>query len=117
MEGFEKVITRRKLITFTFRKGRLREVEEKELKTVDIRLTKDNKSVFCSGTDEEDCLKRAKKMLKHVKRVEFFGLPSPSKYEKVKLFDERILGGLLERGGRGEAQERHLIREPYHPET
>ncbi|MCD6404075.1 MAG: TldD/PmbA family protein [Nanoarchaeota archaeon] len=92
MEGFEKVITRRKLITFTFRKGRLREVEEKELKTVDIRLTKDNKSVFCSGTDEEDCLKRAKKMLKHVKRVEFFGLPSPSKYEKVKLFDERILG-------------------------
>lgn len=91
MEGFEKVITEREVTTFTFRKGRLREVEEKKLRMVGIRLTKDGRSVFCSGTDEEECLKRAKRMLRHAKRTEFFGLPGPSKYEEVKLFDERIL--------------------------
>ncbi len=91
MEGLEKVVTKRNVMTFIFKKGKLREVEEKALKTVGIRLTKDGKSVFCSGTDEERCLKRTKSMLKHAKRTEFFGLPKPSKYEKVKLFDKRIL--------------------------
>jgi len=92
VEGLEKVVTKRNVMTFIFRKGKLREVEEKALKTVGIRLTKEGKSVFCSGTDEERCLKRTKRMLKYAKRTEFFGLPKPSKYEKIKLFDKRILG-------------------------